>query len=69
MSDPLVIAFPDAQKARGKIAIEGAVIAVREANGPVEPTFKTRARSGSIRVVGDVPPSGHRECVDRPRRD
>ena len=40
MSDPLVIAFPDAQKAdmlpnkllsckRGKIAIEGAVLAVR----------------------------------------
>ena len=50
MSDPLVIAFPDAQKARGKIAIEGAVIAVREANGPVEPAFKTRARSGSIRA-------------------
>jgi hypothetical protein len=50
MSEPRVIAFPDAQKARGKIAIEGAVIAVREANGPVEPTFKTRARSGSIRA-------------------
>jgi hypothetical protein len=30
MSDPLVIAFPDAQKGgRVKIAIEGAVIAVK----------------------------------------